>query len=92
MINAKLDRPLDSHAPQLADTYYYDDDAWGDIPEQEADEQWEYQEEYDPEEQTYESYPAEEEQYEYQVDDDEDPDHDRYEEENVDEDDQDTYE
>ena len=92
VINAKLDRPLDSHAPQLADTYYYDDDAWGDIPEQEADEQWEYQEEYDPEEQTYESYPAEEEQYEYQVDDDEDPDHDRYEEENVDEDDQDTYE
>jgi hypothetical protein len=92
VINAKLDRPLDSHAPQLADTYYYDDDAWGDIPEQEADEQWEYQEEYDPEEQTYESYPAEEEQYEYQVDDDEDPDHDRYEEGNVDEDDQDTYE
>ncbi len=90
MISAKLDRPLDSHAPQTADAYY-DDDAWGDIPEQETEEQWEYQEEYDPEEQTYESYPAEEEQYEYQVDEDEDPDHDRYEEGNVDEDDQDTY-
>lgn len=62
VINAKLDRPPDSHAPQSEDTYYYSDDVWGDIPEQESEEQWEYHEEYDPEEQrTYEAYPAEEE-------------------------------
>ena len=93
MINAKLDRPLDSHAPQIEDAYYYSDDAWGDYPEQETEEQWEYQEEYDPEEQTHEAYPAEEEQYEYQeTDEDQDHDQDRYDEEVVDEDDQGIYE
>ena len=93
VLNAKLDRPLDSHTPQIEDAYYYSDDAWGDYPEQEPEEQWEYQEEYDPEEQTYEAYPAEEEQYEYQeVDEDQDHDQDRYDEEIFDEDDQGIYE
>ena len=93
VLNAKLDRPLDSHTPQIGDAYYYSDDAWGDYPEQETEEQWEYQEEYDPEEQTYEAYPAEEEQYEYQeADEDQDHDQDRYDEEVVDEDDQGIYE
>jgi hypothetical protein len=92
VVNAKLDRPLDSHAPQIEQTYYYSDDAWGDVPEQESEEQWEHQEEYDPEEQTYEAYPTEEEQYEYQNEEDQDHDQDRYEEEFVDEDDQGIYE
>ena len=92
-MNAKLDRPLDSHAPQSEDTYYYSDDVWGDVPEQESEEQWDY-EEYDPEEQTYESYPFEEEQYEYQADENQDQnqEQDQYQEECVDEDDQGSYE
>ena len=92
VINAKLDRPPDSHAPQSEDTYYYSDDVWGDIPEQESEDQWEYYDEYDPEEQTYEAYPVEEEQYEYQADEDQDHDQERYEEEVVDEDDHGIYE
>ncbi len=92
VINAKLDRPLDSHAPQIEDAYYYSDDVWGENPEQEPEEQWDYQEEYDPEELTYEAYPIEEEQYEYQADEDQDHDQERYEEEFVEEDDQGTYE
>jgi hypothetical protein len=92
VINAKLDQPWDSHAPQLEDTYYYSDDVWGDIPEQESEDQWEYYDEYDPEEQTYEAYPAEEKQYEYQADDDQDHDQERHEEEVVDEDDHGIYE
>ena len=29
VINAKLDRPLDSHAPQTEQLYMYDSDDWG---------------------------------------------------------------
>ncbi len=29
VVNAKLDRPLDSHAPQTKQMYHYDDDDWG---------------------------------------------------------------
>jgi hypothetical protein len=29
VVNAKLERPLDSHAPQTEQVYWYDDDDWG---------------------------------------------------------------
>jgi len=80
--NAKLDRPLDSHAPQTESMYHYDDDDWGDQHENGYDNPWDTEEEY---EQIGESYSAEtydeEEHYEN---------HDQ--DEDFDEDDQDNYE
>jgi hypothetical protein len=43
---AKLDRPLDSHAPQHAASYAYDDEVWGDHEESYDQEQYD-QEQYD---------------------------------------------
>ncbi len=40
MVNAKLDRPLDSHAPQTEQMYYYNDDDWGEQHEHEDEDQW----------------------------------------------------
>ena len=39
-MNAKLDRPLDSQAPQTEFMYHYDDDAWGEQHEYESESQW----------------------------------------------------
>ncbi len=38
--NAKLDRPLDSHAPQTEQMYVYDDDDWGETEEDNYQVQW----------------------------------------------------
>ncbi len=41
VINAKLERPLDSHAPQTEQLYTYEDDNWGETLEDEYEDQWE---------------------------------------------------
>ena len=43
MLNAKLERPLDSHAPQTEQLYWYDNDDWGEAQEDEDynSSQWE---------------------------------------------------
>jgi hypothetical protein len=41
VLNAKLDRPLDSHAPQTEQLYAYEDDNWGETHEDECKDQWE---------------------------------------------------
>jgi hypothetical protein len=41
VVNAKLERPLDSHAPQTEQTYAYEYDDWGEAYEDEYDNQWE---------------------------------------------------
>ena len=46
VLNAKLERPLDSHAPQTASNYVYEDDDWGD-QEQSYDQERGYDEEQD---------------------------------------------
>ena len=46
MINAKLERPLDSHAPQTEQLYMYDNDDWGETYEDENDNQWDNSEQY----------------------------------------------
>jgi hypothetical protein len=40
VLNAKLDRPLDSHAPQHAASYAYGNDDWGDVEESYDQEQY----------------------------------------------------
>jgi hypothetical protein len=60
VVNAKLDRPLDSHAPQTEYMYHCDDD-WGEQHENEYQDQWDTEEggeqTYDMD--THESYPTE---------------------------------
>ena len=41
MVNAKLERPLDSHAPQTEHIYAYVDDDWGEAYEEEYGNHWE---------------------------------------------------
>jgi hypothetical protein len=43
VVNAKLERPLDSHAPQTEQLYWYDDNDWGDAQENKdyTSSQWE---------------------------------------------------
>ena len=41
VMNAKLERPLDSQAPQTEHVYAYVDDDWGEEHEAEYDNQWE---------------------------------------------------
>jgi hypothetical protein len=57
--NAKLDRPLDSHAPQTEYMYHFDNDDWGDQEKYEAENQWDEQDDGYQEEYTYEAYPTE---------------------------------
>jgi hypothetical protein len=89
--NAKLDRPLDSHAPQTEYMYHYDDDDWGEQDEYEAKNQWDEQDDGYQEENTYESYPTEAEDPDYER---EDPDgeNEHNQGEMLEEDDQDTHE
>ncbi len=41
VVNAKLERPLDSQAPQTEHVYAYVADDWWDVHEDEYDNQWE---------------------------------------------------
>jgi hypothetical protein len=89
VVNAKLDRPLDSHAPQTEAMYHYDDDDWGEQYENEYESMWDTEEEYVQMEDAHESYPTEQdyEQEHYETNDQE-----QSQEEEPDEDDQDNYE
>ena len=64
VINAKLERPLDSQAPQTEVLYHCDDDDWG---EQQYENPWDNEEEYAQTEEAHELYPTvtdhEEERY-----------------------------
>jgi hypothetical protein len=77
VVNAKLlDRPLDSHAPQTEQMYYYNDDDWGEQHEYEEENLWEEMDESYPAEESYEAYPTEAEDPEYELQDsEEDQDH-----------------
>ena len=89
--NAKLERPLDSHAPQTEYMYHFDNDDWGEQGECDPDAQWEEQDDGYQEEDTYESYPTD-----VDPEDPEDPEYEREdpddENEMIEEDDQSTYE
>jgi hypothetical protein len=89
--NAKLERPLDSHAPQTEYMYHFDNDDWGEQGECDPDAQWEEQDDGYQEEDTYESYPTD-----VDPEDPEDPEYEREEpddeNEAFEEDDQDDYE
>ena len=87
VINAKLDRPLDSHAPQTEQLYMYDSDDWGETYEDDHDNQWESQDNSEQYYDTLEAYSAEEvHEEEYAVEEQDQADSD-----NFDEDDQDNY-
>jgi hypothetical protein len=91
VVHAKLDRPLDSHAPQTKCMYHYDDDDWGEQYENEYANQWDTEEEYAQIDDAHESYPTkmDYEAEHYEANDQEDSqDQDDY----LDEDDQDNYE
>jgi hypothetical protein len=87
VVNAKLDRPLDSHAPQTEHMYYYGNDDWGEQHEH-GEDQWEYQDEQWYDEKAEETYAIEEEYQDPLYDQDQDE-GDEY---NLEEDDQDNYE
>jgi hypothetical protein len=63
VVNAKLERPLDSHAPQTKQLYWYDDDDWGDAQKNEDynSDQWEASDEAINDGKDEETYVGEEE-------------------------------
>jgi hypothetical protein len=87
VINAKLERPLDSHAPQTEQLYMYDNDDWGETYEDENENQWETQDDSEQYFETQDAYSAEvvhEEEYAAEE-------QDQAYSDNFDEDDQDNY-
>ena len=93
VVNAKLDRPLDSHAPQTEFMYHYDDDVWGEQHEYEPESQWDRQDDDHHDEFEYEAYPTEAQDQDLGYD-QEDPDEgdDQNQDGDMEEDDQDAYE
>ncbi len=93
IVNAKLDRPLDSHTPQTEYMYHYDDDDWGEQHEYESESQGERQDDDYHNEYEYEAYPTEmhDQDLEYGQD-DQDEGGDQDQDDDMEEDDQDTYE
>jgi hypothetical protein len=85
VVDAKLERPLDSHAPQTEQTYAYEYDDWGEIYEDEYDGQWEESDKQEQYEDSQDNYNAEVE-YEYDDEEKDSPRSDDY-----DEDDQDRF-
>jgi hypothetical protein len=94
VVNAKLDRPLDSHAPQTEYMYHYDDDDWGEQYENEHETQWDTEDEYAQMEDAHESYPTvmDYEHYEQEHYEANDQEESQDQDDNLDEDDQDNYE
>ena len=94
VINAKLDRPLDSHAPQTAANYAYEADDWGEHDESYEQELYSQEYEHDlwdtedanQDEDYHEEYTAEHEEAEHEDDQGASPDS-----EDQDEDDQGNY-
>ena len=74
VINAKLDRPLDSHAPQTAANYAYEADDWGEHDESYEQELYSQEYEHDlwdteyenQDEEYHEEYTAEQEEAEHE--------------------------
>ncbi len=87
VINAKLERPLDSHAPQTEQLYLYDNDDWGETYEDERDNQWEEQDSSERYYETQEGYTTEEAHEEESAVEEQD----QADSDNFDEDDQDNY-
>jgi hypothetical protein len=86
VINAKLERPLDSHAPQMEQAYHYNDDVWG-----ENYEEYESEGPWDLEGCEEEAYPAEAEDHDPEWDPESDGE--QYDQNHaLEEDDQDIYE
>jgi hypothetical protein len=65
VLNAKLDRPLDSHALQHAASYAYEDDVWGDQEESNDQEQYDTTLDLDTWETEFPDEEAEDDQEEY---------------------------
>ena len=87
VINAKLERPLDSHAPQTEQLFMCNNDDWGDQYEDDNNTHWETQdnsEQYVETEDAYSAEAAHEEQYDEE-------DQNQAESDDFDEDDQDNY-
>jgi hypothetical protein len=87
VVNAKLERPLDSHAPQTEHVYAYVDDDWGEAYEEEYSNQWESSDKdeqyYEPQdtfatEDTYEEEALTEEQEQQDSEDFDEDDQDNY--------------
>ncbi len=87
VINVKLERPLDSHAPQTEQLYMYDNDDWGETYEDESDNQWEAQDISEQYYETHEEYTAEEAHEEESAAEEQD----QADSDSFDEDDQDNY-
>ena len=94
VMNAKLERPLDSHAPQTEHVYAYVADDWGEAHEDEYGNQWEHAENHwessENNEQSYEveeTYAMEGVNEDHEINDDQA----QAESEEFDEDDQDGY-
>jgi hypothetical protein len=83
VVNAKLERPLDSHAPQTEQLYMYEGDDWGETQEDEDYNHWETQDNYESGENYAiedgtEDYPEEEEPLSQDSEDFDEDDQDNY--------------
>jgi hypothetical protein len=83
VVNAKLERPLDSHAPQTEQLYMYKGDDWGETQEDEDYNHWETQDNYASEENyaiedETEDYPEKEEPLSQDSEDFDEDDQDNY--------------
>ncbi len=87
VVNAKLERPLDSHAPQTEQLYMYAGDNWGETQEDEDYNHWESSDVVADNYEGEENYAIEGEMEEYQAE--EEPL--SQDSEDFDEDDQDNY-
>jgi hypothetical protein len=87
VINAKLERPLDSHAPQTEQLFMYDNDDWGEQYEDDDNTQWESQDNSEQYFETQDAYSAEEAHEEQYVEEE----YNQADSDDFDEDDQDNY-
>ena len=86
VVNAKLERPLDSQAPQTEHIYAYVDDDWGEAYEEEYGNQWESSDKDDQYYEVQDTFATEGTNEEEALTEQEQPDS-----EDFDEDDQDNY-
>jgi hypothetical protein len=70
VMNAKLERPLDSHAPQTEQLYMYEGDDWGETQEDEDYNHWESSDTVVDDHETEENYAIDGETEGYQAEED----------------------
>jgi hypothetical protein len=87
VVNAKLERPLDSQAPQTEHVYAYVDDDWGEACEDEYSHQWEASDKNETYYEVQDTFAAEDTQEEEALTEEQD----QQDSEEFDEDDQDNY-